>query len=95
MQALKKHPGGPPEIRVGLAQCLFRMGKFKQAEAAFRRTLQCAPGCGPALLGLAITSFYKNTDKYVQFLKLTYRLPDSPCIPSSPVAQQEASGCAR
>ena len=63
VQALRAHPNGPPEIRLGLAQCLFRLGKFKLAEAAFRRTLDCSPGCGPALLGLAITSFYKSSDK--------------------------------
>ena len=65
VQALRAHPNGPPEIRLGLAQCLFRLGKFKLAEAAFRRTLDCSPGCGPALLGLAITSFYKGSDKCV------------------------------
>ena len=65
VQALRAHPNGPPEIRLGLAQCLFRLGKFKLAEAAFRRTLDCSPGCGPALLGLAITSFYKSSDKLV------------------------------
>ena len=42
MQALKKHPGGPPKVRPGLAQCLFRMGKSKQALApSYREALHC------------------------------------------------------
>jgi len=40
------------------------------AEVAFRRTLEFSPGCGPALLGLAITSFYKGTDKCVTLMQL-------------------------
>ncbi len=63
MQALKMHPDGPPDVRLGLAQCLFRLGKFKTAELAFRRTLHFTPDCGPALLGMATISFYKSTDK--------------------------------
>lgn len=63
MQALKMHPNAPPDVRLGLAQCLFRLGKFKMAELAYQRTLLFSPGCGPALLGMAIISFYKSTEK--------------------------------
>ena len=63
VQALKTHPNAPPDVRLGLAQCLFRLGKFKMAEMAFRRNLHFCPDCGPALLGMAAISFYKSTDR--------------------------------
>lgn len=56
-RALLEHPGAPAEVRLGLAACLFRQGQFKQATAAYERTLQLMPSCGEALLGLAVIAF--------------------------------------
>ena len=35
LQALKMYPDGPPEVRLGLAYCLLRNGKFEMAAVAF------------------------------------------------------------
>ena len=56
-RALREHPGCPPEIRLGIAACNFRLGSFQSAKAAYERTLQLNPDCCEALLGLAVLSF--------------------------------------
>ena len=63
-RALKEHPGAPPEVRLGLAACLFRLGQCKLAKAAYERTLDLLPSCGEALLGLAVIAFNsRDTEK--------------------------------
>ena len=56
-RALRAHPGAPAEVRLGLAACHFRLGRLPAARAAFQRTLDLAPGCAEALLGLAVIAF--------------------------------------
>lgn len=64
-RALREHPGAPPEVRLGLAACQFRLGQFKHAKAAYERTLDLSPTCGEALLGLAVIAFNsRDTEKW-------------------------------
>lgn len=64
-KALRKHPGAPAEVRLGLAACQFRLSHFKQAKAAYKRTLDLSPTCGEALLGLTVIAFNsRNTEKW-------------------------------
>ncbi|RMZ53978.1 hypothetical protein APUTEX25_002555 [Auxenochlorella protothecoides] len=53
-EALRRHPGCPAEVRLGLAACLFRLGDVVQAGAAYQRALDLDPSCTQALLGLAV-----------------------------------------
>lgn len=53
-QALRECPSAPPEARLGLAACHFKLGNLRRAVAAYERVLQLAPACTPALLGLAV-----------------------------------------
>ena len=53
-QALRECPSAPPEVRLGLAACYFRLGDTLKAEAAYRRVLELNPNSVQALLGLAV-----------------------------------------
>eukprot|EP00951_Prasinocladus_malaysianus_P008067 scaffold58174_cov47-Prasinocladus_malaysianus.AAC.1 len=48
------HPGGPPEIRLGIAVCFYRKGDHARAQAAFERVLELDPKNVEALQGLAV-----------------------------------------
>lgn len=53
-QVLRENPQSPPEVRLGLAACLYRGGKLERASAAYKRygILLCALGlvCAPCPL---------------------------------------------
>lgn len=36
-QVLRENPQSPPEVRLGLAACLYRGGKLERASAAYKR----------------------------------------------------------
>lgn len=55
--AIRKHPGCPAEVRLGLAACHFRLGHLPRAKKAYERVLQLNPGCPEALYGLAVLRF--------------------------------------
>ena len=59
--ALKDHPGCPPQVRLGIGACHFRLGNFAKARAAYLRVLQLAPGNTPALVGLAVLTMNAST----------------------------------
>lgn len=59
--ALRKHPGCPPQVRLGIAFCHFHLGRPKLAEAAFNRTLTLDPFCSSAYIGLAVLSLNSGT----------------------------------
>ena len=44
-------------MRLGLGICLFHMGQYDRARAAYERVLQLDPNNCDALLGLAILEF--------------------------------------
>lgn len=52
--ALRRHPQGPPAIRLGIALCHFKLGNLDRAKAAFRRVLQLEPTNVEAFVGLAV-----------------------------------------
>eukprot|EP00191_Tetraselmis_sp_GSL018_P024283 CAMPEP_0177627260 /NCGR_PEP_ID=MMETSP0419_2-20121207/31106_1 /TAXON_ID=582737 /ORGANISM="Tetraselmis sp., Strain GSL018" /LENGTH=1041 /DNA_ID=CAMNT_0019128397 /DNA_START=74 /DNA_END=3200 /DNA_ORIENTATION=+ len=59
-KALRDHPRGPPELRLGIAVCCYRKGNFSQAKAAFERVLELDPRNIDAMHGLAVMKF--NSD---------------------------------
>jgi Flp pilus assembly protein TadD len=63
--ALRVCPSCPPEVRLGIAACCLKLGHTAKAEAAYRRTLELAPGCTPALLGLAVLKLHVSDDDQV------------------------------
>ena len=62
--ALRLCPSCPAEVRLGIGACCLKLGSTQKAEAAYRRTLELAPGCTPALLGLAVFKLHvSNKDE--------------------------------
>ena len=55
--AVRKHPGCPAEVRLGLAACYNRLGQLGQAKKAYERVLQLNPVCPEALYGMAVLRF--------------------------------------
>jgi RNA polymerase-associated protein CTR9 len=53
-RALRRHPGGPPAARLGLAATLLRMGFTARARAAFERSAALDPASAEAHLGIAL-----------------------------------------
>ncbi|KAL6746592.1 Paf1 complex component [Haematococcus lacustris] len=56
-RALLEHPSAPPEVRLGIAACLFRLGDMAGASSAYDRVLTLDPGSADAHLGLAVIKF--------------------------------------
>ena len=83
--ALRKHPGCPPQVRLGIAFCHFYLGRPKLAEAAFHRTLAMEPFCTSAYIGLAVLSLNTGT-KAVSLQNLScpinLRAPAGGTVPS-------------
>ncbi|PRW61484.1 RNA polymerase-associated CTR9-like protein [Chlorella sorokiniana] len=61
--ALRACPTAPPEVRLGIAACSLKMGSTGTAELAYRRVLDMAPDCTPALLGLAVLKLHVSSDE--------------------------------
>lgn len=53
-RALARNPACPPEVRLGIAACHFRLGDVAGATAAFERVLAMDPNNPDALTGLAV-----------------------------------------
>ncbi|EFN52318.1 hypothetical protein CHLNCDRAFT_139104 [Chlorella variabilis] len=62
-QALRSCPSCPPEVRLGIAACCLKMGNTDKAELAYKRTLELAPDCTPALLGLAVLKLHISSEE--------------------------------
>ena len=80
--ALRRHPGCPPHVRLGIAFCHFHLGRPKLAEAAFNRTIALDPHCSSAYIGLAVLSLNSGTKqvKLVVYFSLDLILSRSQCI---------------
>lgn len=65
-QALRSCPSCPPEVRLGIAACCLKMGNTDKAELAYKRTLELAPDCTPALLGLAVLKLHISSEEEVR-----------------------------
>jgi RNA polymerase-associated protein CTR9 len=51
-ECLKLNPGGPAELRLGIGQCLLKLGRVDLARKALQRTLNLKPDCAGALVAL-------------------------------------------
>ncbi|KAK9845686.1 hypothetical protein WJX84_004302 [Apatococcus fuscideae] len=81
--ALRRHPGCPPHVRLGIAFCHFHLGRPKLAEAAFNRTIALDPHCSSAYIGLAVLSLNSGTKQgRAQGVHLLYEAFESD--PSNP-----------
>ena len=56
-RALREHPDCPPEVRLGIAACCYKLGSFDRCAMAYERVLEMDPGCTEALAGLAVLRF--------------------------------------
>lgn len=63
--ALRSCPIAPPEVRLGIAACSLKLGSTGTAELAYRRVLDMAPDCTPALLGLAVLKLHVSSEEQV------------------------------
>lgn len=68
-QALRTCPSCPPEVRLGIAACCLKLGSTEKADLAYRRTLELAPNCTPALLGLAVLKLHVSSDEQVRHVE--------------------------
>mgnify|MGYP000166683701 CR=1 FL=1 len=64
--ALRACPTAPPEVRLGIAACSLKLGSTGTAELAYRRVLDMAPDCTPALLGLAVLKLHVSNEGQVR-----------------------------
>jgi len=53
-RALRTNPSCPADVRLGMAQCFYKLGKLDRARQAFERTLQLQPDNVSALIGVAL-----------------------------------------
>ncbi|XP_052181435.1 protein CTR9 homolog [Diospyros lotus] len=59
-RALQVYPECPGAVRLGIAQCRYKMGQFEKAKQAFRRVLQANPENVEALVALGILDLQTN-----------------------------------
>jgi len=61
---LMTDPGGPTDVRVGIAHCFWKMGDLKSARLSFEIALEHNSTCQNALLGKAILNLNERDPKH-------------------------------
>ena len=78
--AIRKHPGCPAEVRLGLAACYARLGQLAQAKKAYERVLQLNPVCAEALYGLAVLKFSSSQGESAKTVGMATGAAASHCL---------------
>jgi len=63
---LRLNSNCPATVRLGLAQCYWKLGNLEKAKSAFKRTLELDSKCVGALLGLAILKLNRHNAEDVK-----------------------------
>lgn len=71
-QAASVHRPGSVEPRVKMAECEYRLGRYREALALFQRALDMNPNYGPAIIGLARTHQRLGNTNDARFWYLKY-----------------------
>jgi RNA polymerase-associated protein CTR9 len=78
---LKHNPNAPPNIRLGLAYCHYKLGNKEIAYKALQRVLALDPNNADALVSLSILELEKgNTEKYLETLVKAYNADKTHCL---------------
>lgn len=68
------NPSCPPNVRMGLAMCYYRLGKLDLTTQAFARVLQLQPKNVNALVGQAVLALNAGSiQPAMQLLKIAYQ----------------------
>ncbi|CAG9321931.1 unnamed protein product [Blepharisma stoltei] len=73
-KAIRINPRIPPNVRLGLAVCHYKLGNKELAYKAFKRVLGLEPNNAEALMGIAILEYEKgNYKEYIDLVVKAYK----------------------